>query len=153
NIRPLAGKPLVAHAISAALASPYVARVVVSTDSPEIAAVAKAHGAEVPFMRPPELAQDDSPEWLAWRHALTETRKFYGAEACPIFVSVPATCPLRETADIDACIEVLLNDATVDIAITTTQSHSNPYFTMVTTNAEGCVQLAATPPTPVSRRQ
>ena len=65
NIRPLAGKPLIGYAIQTALASQYIDRVIVSTDDDEIATVAKACGAEVPFMRPAELARDDSPEWLA----------------------------------------------------------------------------------------
>ena len=70
NIRPLAGKPLIAWAIEHALAVKRIDRVIVSTDSEEIAAVAREYGAEVPFLRPAELARDDSPEWLAWRHAL-----------------------------------------------------------------------------------
>ncbi|WP_217641124.1 acylneuraminate cytidylyltransferase family protein [Cylindrospermopsis raciborskii] len=70
NIRPFAGKPLIAWAIEQAQAVSRISRVLVSTDAEEIAAVALDYGAEVPFLRPPELAQDDSPEWLAWRHGL-----------------------------------------------------------------------------------
>jgi CMP-N,N'-diacetyllegionaminic acid synthase len=72
NIRPLAGHPLVAYTISAALASEVFGAVVVSTDSPEIAAIARHYGAEVPFLRPVDLAGDLSPD-IGWvRHALTE---------------------------------------------------------------------------------
>ena len=70
NLRILAGKPLIAYAIETALASKLIDRVIVSTDDAEIAAVAQQHGAEVPFMRPQELARDDSPEWLSWQHAI-----------------------------------------------------------------------------------
>src|SRR5690606_14672723 len=69
NVRPLDGRPLIAHSIEVGLATPGVETVIVSTDDAEIAAVARAYGAEVPFLRPAELAQDSSPEWLAWRHA------------------------------------------------------------------------------------
>ena len=67
NIRPLAGKPLIAHAIATAQNSDFIDRVVVSTDDEEIAAVARRHGAEVPFIRPEELARDDTPERQAWQ--------------------------------------------------------------------------------------
>src|SRR3989304_4564407 len=70
NIRPLAGIPLIAHSILLARLCPEIDRLAVSTDSPEIAAVAKQYGADVPFMRPAELARDDSPSWPVVRHAL-----------------------------------------------------------------------------------
>ena len=70
NIKPLAGKPLVVHSIDIALQMPEIERVIVSTEDEEIAEVAKAAGADVPFMRPQELATDSAPEWLAWRHAV-----------------------------------------------------------------------------------
>ena len=70
NIKPLAGKPLIAWSIDHARAVERIKRVIVSTDSQEIADIAHEFGAEVPFMRPQELARDDSPEGLAWRHAL-----------------------------------------------------------------------------------
>src|SRR5687767_5970077 len=70
NIRLLGGKPLIAYSIEAARASRFIERVIVSTDDPEIAKVAQQYGAEIPFIRPAELAQDNSPEWLAWQHAV-----------------------------------------------------------------------------------
>jgi len=70
NIRPLAGLPLIAHSIKLAQFCPQVTRLIVSTDSEEIAAVARKFGAEIPFMRPFDLAQDDTPMWPVLRHAL-----------------------------------------------------------------------------------
>ena len=70
NVRPLAGKPLIAWSIEHARAVERIDRIIVSTDSHEIADVARQNGAEVPFMRPKDLSSDTSPEWLAWRHAL-----------------------------------------------------------------------------------
>ena len=90
NIRPVAGKPLLRWAVEGALASRYVARVVVSTDSPRIAEVALASGAEV-LMRPDELATDTASELLAWRHAIAAERDALGGT----FISLPAPSPLR----------------------------------------------------------
>ena len=70
NIRPLAGKPLIAWAIDCAKSVQRIRRIIVSTDSDEIANVALKYGAEVPFMRPADLAEDNSSEWMAWIHAL-----------------------------------------------------------------------------------
>lgn len=147
NIRPLAGKPLIAHAIETACKSKYIERVVVSTDDKAIAAAAKAAGAEVPFMRPPELATDESPEWLAWQHAIKNT----GVK--DIFVSVPATCPFRSVEDIDRCIETLMKQYDTDVVITATPAHSNPYFTGITADKNGLVSLVASPSGRVVRRQ
>ena len=104
NIRPLGGKPLIAWSIEHALAIKRIARVIVSTDSEEIAAVARDYGAEVPFIRPAELARDDSPEWLAWRHALNFLRETTG-ELPEVMVSVPTTAPLRLALDIENCLD------------------------------------------------
>ena len=70
NIKPLNGVPLIGWSIKVAKQVERISRVIVSTDSEEIAKIALEYGAEVPFMRPNELAQDDSPEWLVWKHAL-----------------------------------------------------------------------------------
>ena len=72
NIRNLVGKPLIAHTIQAALAVPALERVVVSTDDPAIAEIAQQWGAEVPFLRPPELAADDTPGISPVLHALEQ---------------------------------------------------------------------------------
>jgi bifunctional N-acetylglucosamine-1-phosphate-uridyltransferase/glucosamine-1-phosphate-acetyltransferase GlmU-like protein len=117
NIRPLCGKPLIAWSIEHALSVKRIARVLVSTDADEIAAVALQNGAEVPFMRPAELAGDNSPEWLAWRHALNYLRETTG-ELPDVMVSVPTTAPLRFPQDIENCLdEYEKGDA--DIVITT----------------------------------
>lgn len=153
NIRQLAEKPLIVYAIETALKSQYIQRVIVSTDDEAIAAVARNAGADVPFMRPKELAGDSSAEWLSWQHAIEKTRALYGQDACQIFVSTPATCPFRSVADIDRCIERLRGVPDADVVITTAAAHSNPYFTMITRDEEGYARLAASPPAPISRRQ
>src|SRR5207302_5002745 len=70
NVLPLAGRPLIAWSIVQARAVPRIGRIIVSTDSEQIAALARENGADVPFLRPAELARDNSPEWLVWRHTL-----------------------------------------------------------------------------------
>ena len=70
NIRNFCGKPLIAWSIEQALSVESIKGVIVSTDSQEIAEVSRNFGAEVPFMRPNHLAQDESPEILSWKHAL-----------------------------------------------------------------------------------
>ena len=151
NLRLLAGKPLVAHAIEAARASRWIGRVVVSTDDPAIAEVAVRYGAEAPFLRPRALAQDDSPEWLAWQHAIQMLTGPSG-RAMDAFVSVPPTSPLRAVEDIDACIEVLL-EGDADVVITVTPADRNPYFNMVTFDDERYARLVLSSPQPVHRRQ
>lgn len=151
NIRPLGGKPLIAWSIEHALAVRRIEKVIVSTDSEEIAAVARAYGAEVPFIRPPELARDDSPEWLAWRHALNYLLDKEGALP-KVMVSVPATAPLRLPLDIENCLdEYAKGDA--DMVITVTDAHRSPYFNMVKTNADGTVGLVIPPQSAIARRQ
>ena len=70
NIQMLLGKPLIAYTIQAAQKSKYLARCIVSTEDPEIAAIATSHGAEVPFTRPQELARDESTTMQVLQHAL-----------------------------------------------------------------------------------
>jgi len=126
NIRNLDGKPLMAHSILMAQSINKISRVFVSTDDQDIADVGVKYGAEI-IRRPTELAQDDSPEWLAWLHAIEwlEKRKNY----FDCFVSLPPTSPLRNKVDVLNCIDMLSEDT--DIVVTTTNSSRSPYFNMV----------------------
>ncbi|MGD9057786.1 MAG: acylneuraminate cytidylyltransferase family protein [Desulfobacterales bacterium] len=152
NIRLLHGKPLIAYAIETALASNLISRVIVSTDDPEIAAISKEFGAEVPFMRPAELAEDDSPEWLAWRHAIQILKDYADAPRMDVFVSIPATAPLRTVADVDRCIEELLA-SNADLVISVKPSGRNPYFNMVSLDKAGFASLVFSSDRTIERRQ
>lgn len=154
NIRPLAGKPLIAWAIEQAKAVPRIRRVIVSTDDHEIAQVARDVGAEVPFLRPAELAQDHSPEWLAWRHALEFIQQDEG-RLPEVMVSVPVTAPLRLPIDIEHCLDAYASGGSggVDMVVTVTAAHRNPYFNMVKQNPDGTVGLVIPPSAGVTRRQ
>ena len=151
NVRMLAGKPLIAWSIGHARSVSRVGRVIVSTDSSEIARVALEFGAEVPFLRPEDLARDDSPEWLAWRHALTFLKETEG-ELPEIMLSLPATAPLRSPQDIENCLDAYEKGG-VDAVITVTEAHRNPYFNMVKENGDGTVSLVISSTNRVFRRQ
>jgi CMP-N-acetylneuraminic acid synthetase len=106
NLQLLAGKPLVTWAVEAGLAAELVTRVVCSTDDEEIAAVARAAGAEVPFLRPAELAQDTSEDWPVFVHALTWLREHEGWQP-ELIVNLRPTSPLRRPGHVDAAIRLL----------------------------------------------
>lgn len=103
NTRPLAGLPLIGHSLRAAGLIAAVTRCVVSTDSPEIAEVARSLGGDVPFLRPPELAADDTPMAPVLRHALAEVEAAEGA-SYDLVVLLDPTSPAREPADVDDAV-------------------------------------------------
>lgn len=151
NIKSLGGKPLIAHAIEIGLATSTVQSVIVSTDDMAIAEVAKAHGAEVPFLRPQELALDHSAEWYAWRHAINWYHDNRGE--FDVFISLPTTSPFRSITDVENTIKALTSSEDVDIAITVAEANRSPYFNMVTVGADGYSQLVIPPKTEIIRRQ
>ena len=137
NIRTVAGKPLIAHSIESALASNNVGRVIVSTDSAKISAVASEFGADV-LERPAELAGDKTPELLAWKHAIQAFRDSIDHTAT--FISLPATSPLRIPRDIDAAIDEYQRGR-CDILFGICESHRNPFLNMVTINDAGLLEV------------
>jgi CMP-N-acetylneuraminic acid synthetase len=151
NIRPLLGLSLLERAVAHAKAVEGIRRVIVSTDSEEIAQHALGAGAEVPFMRPPEIARDDSPEWLAWRHALQYLAHSEG-HLPDAMVSVPTTAPLRFPQDVQACLDCF-GSGQCDAVVTVTDAHHNPYFNMVQLDADGLAKVVLPLPRGVTRRQ
>ncbi len=108
NITLLAGKPLIGWTLEAAHASARLSRVIVSTDDPQIAEVAAQCGADVPFLRPSELATDSAPVIEAVEFTLRKLAQDFGEHYDAIVLLQP-TSPLRATADIDAALELALN--------------------------------------------
>jgi N-acylneuraminate cytidylyltransferase len=151
NIKLLAGKPLIAYAIETALACKRLETVIVSTDDPRIAAIAREFGAETPFMRPAELASDTAPEWQSWQHAIRFVQSERGS--FDVFVSLPATSPFRLVADVDACIDTLVGDPETDIVITVRKATRSPYFNMVRLDESGLARVVLESPEYISRRQ
>lgn len=105
NIRPLCGRPLIAYTIDAARGSQHITRCIVSTDSEEIADVARSLGAAVPFLRPAELATDSALALAVLQHAIRWLQEHDG-ETYEYTMMLQPTSPLRTAADIDACIEL-----------------------------------------------
>lgn len=151
NTRPLLGLSLLERAIAQAKAVKRVERLIVSTDSSEIAELARGAGAEVPFERPAELARDDSPEWLAWRHALQFLLDTEG-RLPKTMLTVPTTAPLRAVQDLDQCLDKFA-EGDCDCVITTSVAHRNPYFNMVKLDSLGHATVFAPLPATVIRRQ
>lgn len=111
NLRPLAGIPLLAYSIAAAKLSRLIDRVVVTTDSEEIAAVARKFGAEIPFLRPPEYARNDSPDLEFVNHALDWFAQREG-DVPETIVHLRPTTPLRDPTIVDEAITRFVGHAT-----------------------------------------
>lgn len=150
NIRPLLGKPLIAWSIEQALACPEIERVVISTDSPAIAEVARAAGAETPFMRPSELANDSAGKWGVWQHALVTCEAYYGAPI-ELFVDLDCTSPLRDVCDISNAI-AQFRKSDVDAVFTICEARKNPYFNMLE-EEDGILRISKKLSKPIVRRQ
>ena len=123
NIKPLNGKPLIAYAINASKKSQYVDRIIVSTDCDEIKRAALEWGAEVPFKRPADISEDVPTEDVVI-HAvkwLNENDNY-----CPdIVVCLEPPSPFRKTEHLDKCIQRLIEDKTIDSAITINSIRGN----------------------------
>ncbi|MBI6853131.1 acylneuraminate cytidylyltransferase family protein [Pseudomonas cichorii] len=131
NIKRLGEKPLLAHSIDVARQVPAIQKIFVSTDSLVIADVARQYGAEV-IERPCELATDEAPEWLAWQHAIQHL--VARGERFDLFVSLPATSPLRSSEDVQACIQAATD---VDVVVTVTPASRSPFFNMLVRDEQG----------------
>ncbi len=141
NVRRVAGKPLIAYAIETAKAVSRIDRILVSTDDVEIAEAGRQAGAEIPFMRPAELATDTAAEWLSWQHLLNWIHQEPGNRRADVMVSLPTTSPMRSPVDVNACLDALL-DSDADAVITVTPAARSPYFNMVTMDEEGYARVA-----------
>ena len=126
NIRLLAGKPLIAYTTEAALQSEYLDRIIVSTDDEEIAEITKSFGAEVPFLRPMELARDDSPTIDVLIHAIEwlENNDKYIPD---IIVLLQPTSPLTIAKDIDTAIELYI-EKKADAVVSVCEAEHSPYW-------------------------
>ena len=127
NILPVGGKPLIEWTIDAAMQSGCLERVILSTDDEEIARAAVEKGVEVPFLRPAELAQDDSPHIDAVLHALLWLAK--AENFTPEFVVLlQPTSPLRSAEDISAAVKIAL-EQNADSVVSVSAVEKHPYLT------------------------
>jgi len=126
NIKEFAGYPLIAYSIAAAKQAGTVTRTIVSTDGGEIASVARKYGAEVPFMRPAELAEDDTTDFLVFRHALDwlEKNESYIPE---LVVQLRPTSPFRPPGMVDDAVRIMIENPEADSVRGVVPSTQNPY--------------------------
>ena len=136
NIRAFAGRPLIVHTILQALRCEHIAGVYVSTDDQAIADIATAAGAQVPFLRPAELASDAAPKLPVIEHLVRHLE----AEGAVIgrIVDLQPTSPLRTTQDIEAALA--LHGA--ELVVSVTAARDNPYFNLVEAQPDGTVRLS-----------
>ena len=137
NLRLLRGHPLVAYSIASALAAKTITRVIMSTDDDEIAEVARAYGAEVPFMRPVELAEDDTPDFPLFEHAVRWLAEREGYRP-QMIVQLRPTTPLRPRGMLDEAVRILQSDPQADCVRGVTIPKQTPYK-MWRDDEDGCL--------------
>jgi CMP-N,N'-diacetyllegionaminic acid synthase len=150
NIRLLNGKPLIAYTIECAKKYTKFDRIIVSTDSPKIAEVAKQYGADVPFLRPKELATDTSPKIPVLQHAVRYLEQEEN-DHYDLIVDLDPTSPLRIVEDIENCVNKMIGK-NPNVVFSVTPAHKNPYFNMVE-EKDGKVYLCKKLDRPITRRQ
>jgi len=126
NILPFAGFPLVAFSIAAALKAKTVTRVLVSTDDEEIAKISRRYGAEVPFLRPAELAADSTTDLPVFQHALAWLADHEGYLP-DVVLHLHATTPVRSLDCLDEAVHLLLANADVDCVRSVVEADQNPH--------------------------
>lgn len=129
NVRPLAGRPLLAYAAEAARGSEVIDRLILSTDSPEIAALGRRLGIEVPFLRPPALAGDEAPMLAVVEHAVAHLEA--SGWSPDVIVLLQPTSPLRRPRHITAALDLMRLRATDAVAsVVALPSHFSPDYVM-----------------------
>lgn len=137
NIRLLGGKPLVVWTIEGAKKSKSLNRLVLSTDSEEIAEIAEKYGAEVPFLRPAELARDDSPTIDVIRHCLEHLKKAENYSPDAVVILQPTT-PFRKPEDIDKAIALYFqNNMSTVVSVSKVPGHYSPEWQLVIDDVTG----------------
>lgn len=151
NMRDLMGKPLIAHTIETAKKWGRAHRIIVSTDSDEIAEISREYGAEVPFMRPDELASDTAPKLPVIQHAVKyledeENEKF------DLIVDLDPTSPLRTVEDLENAYNIMIQKDSINL-FSVCLARKNPYFNMVELDDNGYAHLSKKLENPVFRMQ
>ena len=150
NIRLIAGKPLIYYTIKSALESKLFSHVIVSTEDKKTASIAKKYGAEVPFMRPRNLATDKPPQEQVLLHAVKKLNSL-GIDF-EIFVYRDCTVPFIDSSDMNGAIELLKKSGCYSTCASI-KAHPNPYFGMWEPNKEGFLKISKTTDKVISRRQ
>lgn len=141
SLRKVLGRPLISYTIEHALTYKEVYKTIVTTDSREIAQVARQWGVAVPFIRPGELAQDNTPMLDVLKHALIECERLYSLRFKGIVLFDP-TSPIRKKADVRKMINIFW-DKNPDLVIAAARCKRNPHFHMLKINRNGYAQSAS----------
>lgn len=139
NFKSLNEKPLIAYTIEQAKRWGKGKHIVISTDSNEITAIAREYGAEVPFMRPEELATDTAGKVAAIRHALKSSEEVFG-ETFDAVMDLDVTSPIRKAEDLENALNLFLEKKPKTL-FSVVPAHRNPYFNMVEEGSDGRVHL------------
>ncbi len=142
NVKILNGKPLIYYTVKQAKEWGQGKHVIVTTDSEEIAKVARECGAEVPFLRPAEMATDTISKLPAIRHALKFSEELY-KEKYDLVVDLDPTAPIRKTSDLENALNSFLEKLPKTL-FSVVPAHRNPYFNMVEEDSEGKAHLIKT---------
>lgn len=142
NIRSLNGKPLIYYTIKQAKEWGKGKHVIVTTDSEDIAKIAKVTGAEVPFLRPAEMATNTISKLPAIRHALKFSEELY-KEKYDLVVDLDPTSPIRKLSDLENALNLFLEKKPKTL-FSVVPAHRNPYFNMVEEDSEGKAHLSKT---------
>lgn len=126
NVKQLGGVPLICYSFAAGQQARTVTRLIVSTDDEEIARLAESYNVEVPFMRPPELAEDDTTDLPVFQHALSWLEKYEGYKP-DIVVQLRPTSPFRPPYCVDRAVRALLENPAADAVRAVVPSEQNPY--------------------------
>jgi len=151
NLRPLAGLPLIVHTLLYAKASPQITDIVVSTDDPEIAELGKTYGADVPFLRPAEMANDAAPKMPVIRHAAEQMEALKGYRY-DIVVDLDVTAPIRQPADLEGALDLLIKKK-ANAVLSVTPSAKNPYFNIAEIGNDGWAHISKQNAGPFFARQ
>lgn len=139
NIRFFVNKPLIAHTIEKSINSKIFDHVIVSTEDPEIAKIAKEYGAEIPFIRPKKLASDKSGMFDVMIHGITKLKSMgYDFD---LFVNRDCTAPFIRNIDISNSIK-LLEKTKSNAVFGVYRQHFNPYFNMMESNKNGFLKIS-----------
>jgi CMP-N-acetylneuraminic acid synthetase len=151
NLVKMNGDTLASKAIRQAVAMVGNEKVYISTDSSEISEIGRILQVKVPFVRPAELATDQSPELDSWKHLLKYVKE--ELVALPeVMIVLPLTSPLRRDVDIQGALDIFLSQD-CDLVISINKSRKNPYFNMVERKSDGYLAVSKLSPDRASRRQ
>ena len=150
-LRKLFNRHLIGIAVESGLKCPEIDALVVSSDDRDIAELGQQYGARMLPLRPPELAQSETPKWHVFRHIVNEWESMQKSQV-DILVDLDLCVPLRQSQDISDCIQTMYETG-ADVVVTAYQPHRNPYYNIVEKTGHSGYRLVKPPANPIHNRQ